>query len=295
MTSMSKDRNAGASPTRCLTRSAYSAGGRGAQLVAGDDVEAHRARLVEVLALYSPPRMPGEDRPVGVDQALFERAAERGAVEVALAVVVLPRVGVGVEQDDRERAVHRGVGAQLAEDDRVVAAEDDRRDAAWVIQARPSAICAAVRSALPGVMWRSPPSTMLRRSKTSTPSAGLYGRRRSTAPGSPPARTARPAGCSWRCRTGRRSRRRRPRRDRPGRAGSARTCARRCSAERATRPPGRSEASRRCCRRVRQERYGGSSGRVGPCWRIRQRSRSPRCSRMRAWAWSWWRRVPLPT
>ena len=66
---------------------------------------------------------------VRVDQPLLERALERRAVEVALAVVLLPRVGVGVEQHDAERPVDGGVRAQLAEHDRVVAAERDRRRA----------------------------------------------------------------------------------------------------------------------------------------------------------------------
>ena len=51
-------------------------------------------------AAYSDPRMPASSERVGVDQALLQRALERRAVEVALAVVLLPRVGVGVEQDD---------------------------------------------------------------------------------------------------------------------------------------------------------------------------------------------------
>src|SRR4029079_18120660 len=43
------------------------------------------------------------------------RKAGPSPVEVALPVVLLPGVGVGVEQHDAERAVDRGVGPQLAE------------------------------------------------------------------------------------------------------------------------------------------------------------------------------------
>ena len=50
-------------------------------------------------------------------------------MEVALAVVLVPRVGVRVEQHDADRPVHRGLGAQLAEHDRVVAAEHQRHRA----------------------------------------------------------------------------------------------------------------------------------------------------------------------
>ena len=123
-----------------------------AQLVAGHDLEPPPARLVEVGRRVQRPAHAGQQRPLGRDQPLLERAPERRAVEVALAVVAVPGVGVGVEQDDAERAVALGVRAQLAEDDRVVAAEHERGGAgARPRGRRPSAICAAVRSALPGV------------------------------------------------------------------------------------------------------------------------------------------------
>ncbi len=72
--------------------------------------------------------MPAITDRAGVDQALLDRTAERGAVEVPLAVVLVPGVGVRVEQHQRHRAVDGVLGAELAEHDRVVAAEDERHD-----------------------------------------------------------------------------------------------------------------------------------------------------------------------
>ena len=50
-------------------------------------------------------------------------------MEVALAEVLVPRVAVGVELDERERPVPAREHAQLGERDRVVAAESEREDA----------------------------------------------------------------------------------------------------------------------------------------------------------------------
>ena len=71
----------------------------------------------------------GQQRALRAQQPLLHRAPERRAVEVALAVVLVPRVGVRVEQHQRDRAVDRGMRAQLAEHDRVVAAQHERHDA----------------------------------------------------------------------------------------------------------------------------------------------------------------------
>jgi hypothetical protein len=66
---------------------------------------------------------------VGIDEALVERAAKRRAVGEALSPVGVPCVGVGVEQHHPDRAVLGGVGAQLAQDDRVIPADDQRHSA----------------------------------------------------------------------------------------------------------------------------------------------------------------------
>jgi hypothetical protein len=74
-------------------------------------------------------------------------------VEVALAVVLLPGVGVGIEQHDAERSVDGGVRAQLAEHDRVVAAERDWRRAGaqhW-LELRGDLLRGALRVARGGV------------------------------------------------------------------------------------------------------------------------------------------------
>ena len=102
--------------------------GQRAQRVAGEDLEAPAARLGEVGGSIERPAHAGERRALGRQQPLLERAPERRPVEVALAVVLVPRVGVGVDQDEPERAVALGVRAQLPEHDRVVAAEHERGD-----------------------------------------------------------------------------------------------------------------------------------------------------------------------
>ncbi len=64
---------------------------------------------------------------------------------VALADVHVPDVRVSVEQDEAERAVHRSVRAELAEDDAVVTTEterprscpDDRLEAVGYLRSRP--------------------------------------------------------------------------------------------------------------------------------------------------------------
>jgi hypothetical protein len=149
----------------------------GAQLVAGDDLEAPVAWLVEVGRGVQRAAHAGQERAPGIDQPLLERAPERRPVEVALAVVGVPRVGMRVEQDDPDRAVLASVGAELAEHDRVVAAEHDRHRARRRRWAPALGDLPAVRSAFPGVMSRSPASMTDRLAKTSTSSAGCHGRR----------------------------------------------------------------------------------------------------------------------
>jgi hypothetical protein len=61
--------------------------------------------------------------------AFLGRALERRAVEVALAEVFVPRVGMSVELDERERPVLRREDAQFRKGDGVVSAERGREDA----------------------------------------------------------------------------------------------------------------------------------------------------------------------
>ena len=85
--------------------------------------------VVEVRALEERPahaRLHGRRR---VDQPLLGGAPERRPVEVALVEVLVPGVAVGVELDERERAVPLRDDAQLGERDRVVAAEREREGA----------------------------------------------------------------------------------------------------------------------------------------------------------------------
>ena len=95
----------------------------------GIDVEARaRAWALPLVGVVERAAHAGHDRPLREQEALLDGAPERRAVEDRLAVVAVVRVAVRVEQDEREGPVHRGVRAQLAEHDRVVAAEHDRRD-----------------------------------------------------------------------------------------------------------------------------------------------------------------------
>ena len=118
------------------------------ELVARDDLEAEVGRHGDVLGAIERAAHAGEERASRIDQALFHRSAEGGPVVVALADVHVPHVRVRVEQDEAERAVHRCVRAELAEDDAVVSAEaerpracpDDRLEALRNLRRRPFAV-----------------------------------------------------------------------------------------------------------------------------------------------------------
>ena len=84
----------------------------------------------------SGPLIPACTDAVRVDQPFLGRPSERRPVEVALVEVLVPRVAVGIELHERERAVTFRDCPQLGERDRVVAAEaqgghaclDERRE-----------------------------------------------------------------------------------------------------------------------------------------------------------------------
>ena len=86
-------------------------------------------------AWYMPPRMPIRVDLSGVDEALC-RPANRRAVRVPLAEVLIDRVCVCVEEDQSQRAVGFGCGPQLRKQDAVVATERDRCDACGVKRAQ---------------------------------------------------------------------------------------------------------------------------------------------------------------
>ena len=177
------DRNAGPSPIRVAHARAYSRGRPGPQLVAGHDLEAPRARLVEVRGGVERAAHPGQQRPRRVDQALLQRALERRAVEVALALVLLPGVGVGVEQHHRRPAR----GPRPARAARRARSSGRRRASSGIAPARSTgSSCAAICSRgaharCPAWSSRSPRSASESEPKTSTSCAGFHGRSSSEA------------------------------------------------------------------------------------------------------------------
>ena len=159
ITSMSKLRYAGAvadaraHTPRVVRRSTFAL-----QLLPCDHLEAQLARRGEVVCRIERAAHARQQRALRREQSLLHRAPERGAVEVALAVVVVPGVGVRIEQHQRDRPVHGGLRAQLAEHDRVVAAEHDRHDARAKQRLEPLRDLLGRALALPGVSSRSPQS-----------------------------------------------------------------------------------------------------------------------------------------
>ena len=150
--------------------------GRGrAARIGGRPARAARrtARLEAPLAwLVDPPRRRAgrasrRSATARVEQPLLDRAAERRAVEDALAVVRVPGVRVGVEQHERDGAVHRAWARsspraiEWSPPSTTDGPRDDHRLAARRRSAPPS-------GALPGVMSMSPQSTTEWVAKTST-------------------------------------------------------------------------------------------------------------------------------
>jgi hypothetical protein len=64
-----------------------------------------------------------------VDEALLDRTPNDASVKEALPEVLVPQVVVRVQLHERERTVHGGERPQLREQDRVVAAQAERRHA----------------------------------------------------------------------------------------------------------------------------------------------------------------------
>ena len=214
--SMSNETKTGRAPT--LPEHELAVGGRPevAQLVGGEHGEAEVARSLR----GPPPRTairaspPAPTRVVS-SRPSSRRALERRAVEVRLAEVLLPRVAVRVELDERERAValrERRSSASVIEWSPPIAADERRRPRRRVRapprSGRTSSRCRRARRA----RRRSRRSRAT--STTFTSSAGLYGRISDEAERIASGRTATRCGSSSRCRTGCRRRSRRLRRGR---------------------------------------------------------------------------------
>src|SRR5207237_7718929 len=92
-------------------------------------MKAERARPAAVLGTIQ--RAAGAElhRPPGIDQALLDGALAPGAMRVALAPVVVPGIGVGVEVDQSNRAVLLRDGAKFSERDRMIPTECQGHDA----------------------------------------------------------------------------------------------------------------------------------------------------------------------
>ena len=173
---MSKLKKAGASPTRSRTRRAVVRGRHRAQLVAGDHLEAHLARLREIAGGVERPPHAGQQRALRAAAAPPPPRAGTACRGSSARRSTGPRCRRG-RRAARARAGRAGrLRAQLAEHDRVVAAEHERHDARRDERPSASAIWPAVRSALPGVTSRSPQSATESAANTSTSSAGWYGR-----------------------------------------------------------------------------------------------------------------------
>ena len=98
------------------------------QRLGRDQVKAERARTVPIFGAVQ--RTPDAQlhRPRGLDQTLLDRAAAPGAVGVALAPVVVPGIGVGIEIDQADRPVALGDRPQLSQRDRMVSSDGERND-----------------------------------------------------------------------------------------------------------------------------------------------------------------------
>ena len=98
------------------------------EILALDHREPELAGLAQIGRGVDRSAHPGLNRRRHVEEAFFDGSLEGRAVEVLLAEVRLPRVGVRVELHERERAVLLRQDAQLGERDRVVATERDGKD-----------------------------------------------------------------------------------------------------------------------------------------------------------------------
>src|SRR5262249_23092735 len=96
------------------------------RLIDVDHGDAVLAMEVEIVLAVHRAADSDLDEAAAVDDLLLDRAAERRAVKVLAAEVLVPRVDVRVELDERERSVLFRERAQNRQRDGVVAAGDDR-------------------------------------------------------------------------------------------------------------------------------------------------------------------------
>ena len=95
-------------------------------LIDVDHRDAVLAVEVEVVLAVHRPADADLDEALAVDEPFLDGAAERRAVKILAAEVLVPRVDVRVELHERERSVPLRQRAQDRQRDRVVAADDDR-------------------------------------------------------------------------------------------------------------------------------------------------------------------------
>ena len=122
---MSNERNSGPSPARRRTRAPYSSALNVTSSSHGITSNPSSSRHRHVIRAVQRAAHAGEQRPARVEKTLLERPPKRRAVVVALPHVAIPDVRMRVEENEAERAVHRGMRPELAEDDRVVSAETE--------------------------------------------------------------------------------------------------------------------------------------------------------------------------
>src|SRR5206468_6657768 len=84
------------------------------------------AMEVEIVLSVHRPANADLDEPLSVDEAFLDRAAERRAVKIFAAEVLVPRVDVRIELHERQRSMAFRQRTQHRERDRVIAADDDR-------------------------------------------------------------------------------------------------------------------------------------------------------------------------
>src|SRR5206468_8090413 len=90
-----------------------------------DDRDPVLAMEIEVVLAVHRSADADLDEPPPFDDAFFDRAAERRAMKIFAAKILVPRVDVRVELYERQRSVPSRQRAQHRQRDRMVAADDD--------------------------------------------------------------------------------------------------------------------------------------------------------------------------
>ena len=117
------------------------------------------------------------DRSLAREQALLERAPERRPVRVRSSEVRIPGIEVGVEVDERDRALVALRDPQEWQGDRVVTASASSRSARSSVVLAPASICSIASPMSNGFGARSPASATWWTYHGSTSRGAWYGRR----------------------------------------------------------------------------------------------------------------------